>query len=252
MISDSNQIAYVCVCRGTTVLADFSSGGADLETLAQQCLEITPRFHCSYSHTLRERMYCFLMDDRFVYFTIVEERLGKMQAYRFLERVKTSFLSFLKSTPVEDLDRLNSRCFQEEFSPVFRFLMRLSGDCDRTGNADSKSGKNAPITPNLSFGRLNELEWKTRGVPNGEEIGNFPVADDLVVDSDAIRERSLSLSPRKNGFACGIEEEGGKRLQARRNWQKKVWIVLLVDLVVCCILFAVWLNICKGFSCFKS
>jgi hypothetical protein len=35
-------------------------------------------------------------------------------------------------------------------------------------------------------------------------------------------------------------------------WWRNVKLVLILDLVVCCVLFAIWLGICKGFNCVKN
>jgi vesicle-associated membrane protein 7 len=42
------------------------------------------------------------------------------------------------------------------------------------------------------------------------------------------------------------------RQVASRMWWRNVKLVLILDLAVCCILFAIWLGICRGFNCVKS
>lgn len=53
--------------------------------------------------------------------------------------------------------------------------------------------------------------------------------------------RSSDSEPRNKG-----------RQYASRMWWRNVKLVLILDLVVCCILFAIWLGICRGFSCVQS
>uniref|UniRef100_J3KY26 Uncharacterized protein n=1 Tax=Oryza brachyantha TaxID=4533 RepID=J3KY26_ORYBR len=33
------------------------------------------------------------------------------------------------------------------------------------------------------------------------------------------------------------------------TWRRKLWLIVLADLVLLCVLFAAWLAVCKGFSC---
>ncbi|XP_062232657.1 uncharacterized protein LOC133929883 [Phragmites australis] len=33
------------------------------------------------------------------------------------------------------------------------------------------------------------------------------------------------------------------------TWRRQLWMVILADLVLLCVLFAVWLAVCRGFSC---
>uniref|UniRef100_A0A0D9UYK5 Uncharacterized protein n=1 Tax=Leersia perrieri TaxID=77586 RepID=A0A0D9UYK5_9ORYZ len=33
------------------------------------------------------------------------------------------------------------------------------------------------------------------------------------------------------------------------TWRRKLWLIVLADLVLLCVLFAAWLAVCRGFSC---
>lgn len=39
------------------------------------------------------------------------------------------------------------------------------------------------------------------------------------------------------------------RQKAKRIWKKHVWVVLMLDLFVCAVLFVIWLWVCSGFKC---
>lgn len=238
MIPDSDRIFYACVARGTTILADFSPGESDLEALALKCVESTPPFHLLYSYTTGKRIYCFLIEDPFVFFAIIDQGLGKSRGFRFLDRLKTSFASVLKRHSIKIMDHLNSLCFQEEFGPVIRSSMHLSGEGDdQVKDPDPSKGENAGAI------RAPLLE---KQISNGEEIGDVSASNVSDTTSDANEIRARSLLPQKNGGSSVIDGGWG---QARRIWRKQVRIVLLIDLVVCCALFCVWLTICKGLRC---
>jgi vesicle-associated membrane protein 7 len=48
-----------------------------------------------------------------------------------------------------------------------------------------------------------------------------------------------------------LQKSASARLHAHRMWWSNVKLVLILDAVVCAILFAIWLGICKGFQCVK-
>lgn len=240
MVSHENQVVYACISRGTTVLADFSSGDNDIEALALQCLEKTPPLHLLYSEAVKDRIYCFSIDNPFVYFAIVDEGFGKSVAFQFLDHVKSSFLSFLKNKPAESIDCFSSHCFQVEFGPVFCSLMQHSGEDDQSCSEHTIIEKNA----------VNEHDTKTiAGLTVEEtEILNFPVDNqlDLASDANVIRNRSLPLTPQKIGFSGGHDVV---QRRAWRIWRQLLCILLIIDVLVCCVLFGVWLTICGGFHC---
>jgi len=58
-----------------------------------------------------------------------------------------------------------------------------------------------------------------------------------------------SSSDMENGMA---RKRCNARHLASKMWWRNVKRVLILDLVVCCVLFAIWLGICRGFSCVKN
>ncbi|KAL5702090.1 hypothetical protein ACHQM5_027349 [Ranunculus cassubicifolius] len=259
IVTEPSLVVYACVSRGTMVLAEFNNGDQDLETLALQCLENIPHYHHSFSHTIRNRIYCFYIVDPFVYFGIFEEELGKIQAFQFLERVKTAFVKTSKKAVGKGLDHLKPRCFHEEFANTFRRLLSSrelrslkSPDVsvNQNGMLDSKlSGKKAISVPLL--GNMSTKTKKKNKIP-AEEMMNDGTRDITIENKvDVLDEgnltRDFSASMQKNGSYIGHTG----RHHARKMWRQQVWTVLLIDLVVCCILFGIWLFICKGFRCIR-
>lgn len=232
MTPDSDhQILYACVCSGTTILSDFSSGDTDLKTLALKCIERTPPFHLLYSYTAGKRIYCFVIEDPFVFFAIIDEGFGKDQGFAFLDRLKTSFASFWKRQSIKSTDQLNSLCFQEEFGPVFRSLMHLSGEADQITkrNPDPIERDNAGAIPS-------PLLLDKQISNGGGEIGDVSVENvsDTTVSSNEIREGSLL--PEKDGGSGVVD--GGWR-QGRRIWKKQPAFWYLGAVAVTCILLLI-------------
>lgn len=52
---------------------------------------------------------------------------------------------------------------------------------------------------------------------------------------------------------CLIDDGGvGGRQKAKKIWRRHVWVVLILDLAVCLILFGIWLFVCRGFQCIEG
>ncbi|KAK1285028.1 hypothetical protein QJS10_CPB20g01835 [Acorus calamus] len=122
-----SPILYACVSTGSTVLADATIGDDEnLEVIAAKCLENAPPHHLRYSHTVRGRVYSFLIDGGpFVFFSISDD--GRGPPFRFLRRVRDAFVAKIGSPGRR---RIFRRCFQERFGPVIR----------RLAEADEKAG----------------------------------------------------------------------------------------------------------------
>ncbi|KAG9448228.1 hypothetical protein H6P81_014356 [Aristolochia fimbriata] len=264
MDSETNRILYACVSKGTTVLAELCSGDENVAALGLQCLVKSPPLHHIYSHTSGNRLYSFLIEDQFVYFAIYDESLGKAQGLSFLHRVNNAFLKLLKSRGIDASNDLTSHSIGEEFAPMFRYLMQMqpseketsprdvvvaevqSGSLDENTNVENV---NVPFTEAPLFGKpkSNKYEKISRSLSEEENGGptGFQAEDkvDVTIERNASREYGLPLQ--KNG-CCG---RIGRQTRARKAWRQHVRIVLFVDFVVCCVLFGIWLSICKGFQC---
>ncbi|KAL5998908.1 hypothetical protein ACLOJK_009856 [Asimina triloba] len=185
MISNSDQILYACVSKGTTVLADLCSGDPDLETLASQCLEKTPEFHGFYSHTLRKRMYCFLIDNPLIYFAVVDEDLGKPQVLEFLSRLKDAFAAIEKKKRLNSSDQWTYRCFQEDFDPVFSRLVQRRNSVNVSAS-DASASARASVRKSIST--------EAPLLANQEGWYDDDAMEDVALDSNASRELSRELS----------------------------------------------------------
>ncbi|PIA34768.1 hypothetical protein AQUCO_03700202v1 [Aquilegia coerulea] len=256
-----NLIRYACVSKETIVLAEISFGEEDLSKLALQCLENIPQFHRSFSHTIGSKIYVFLIEDPFVYFGVFDEQVGKLQAFQFLERVKDSFIKISKKSLAKGLlNNVKLHYFQQEFSPVFRRLvaskdLRLLKSPDtsitmvgvnQNGVIDPRmSGKKAVSVPLLGKVSNKSSKKKKKNPLGDEETRGITIENKVDVSDDIVLTRDFSASLQKNGSYIGHTG----RVHAKNMWRRHVRIVLLADLVICSVLFGVWLYICKGFKC---
>ncbi|XVF12685.1 hypothetical protein REPUB_Repub08aG0140400 [Reevesia pubescens] len=249
MISDPNLVFYACIAKGSTILAEFSSKEAGIQSLAKKCIENTPPFHSMFSHTVSQRTYTFLIDDPFVYFLIYHEDLEKSESFWFLNRLKCAFEDFLLTGLIVGTDNLTPNCLQSHFDPIFAEIMGLESVTSprqesRTPSLDSNKGKRTMVIPLLGK-PIKGLKKKKRlgglEVNGGGEAKDVGGGMDNTVDvSDDFRDSLVSLQ--KSG--------GGDRQQkAKQTWRKHVWVVLIMDFLVCATLFGIWLWVCRGFQC---
>lgn len=259
MMSDmySKMIFYACIAKGTTILAEFISKDEDLGAIALKCLEKTPQFHSVYSHTVRNKAYLYLIDDPFVYFGIFDGNLEKPLRVSFLQSVIDAFIRILDRNFIKSLDNLKPHCFQGEFHPVFHQLLAspmVSPDggkliaSDDSGNLVSVSENRVGLTPLLGGPEKNVIKKKRRffgeGSGDRKEVPKENKVDVSCDEGIALNREFSLVSSHKNGLFV-VDK-------AKRVWRKQLWMVLSLDLIVCCIMFAIWLGICRGFKCISE
>ncbi|KAF7816682.1 phytolongin Phyl2.2 [Senna tora] len=255
MISNPNAIYYACIAKGTTILAQHRSQEPEILELAAKCLALAPLHHSMFSQTVKKRTYTFSFDDPFVYFAIFDAELVKSEAIRFLDRIKCALDEIMKGRPITDSDDFSPLCFQSQFDPVFRestasdldLENSLQGENKEVG-VDSVKGKRSVMVPLLGQPNKSLKKKKRVVIAEGNEIMN---------DKDAAMENKLDVCDDINGcsrdFALSVPKGmANDRQKARQVWKKHVWVVLLLDLFVCAMLFAIWLWVCRGFQCMKS
>lgn len=144
MASMTNLVYYASVVRGTVVLAEHRSSREDLAETAAECYSKVPPFHNRFTYTIKQRMFIFLMEDSFTYTAIVDEALGKLKGFGFLERVRDEFQLMLRCRGL-DGSRLERNAMVADFAGVFKHLVKpLFGvpqkevDLDDEHHSDSK------------------------------------------------------------------------------------------------------------------
>ncbi|XP_030503685.2 phytolongin Phyl2.2 [Cannabis sativa] len=251
MITNPDLIYYACIARKTTILAEFTKE-VDLEDLARQCIQKCPPFHSMFSHTVRKRNYIFLIEDPFVYFAISDQNLDQSETLWFLNRIKSGFED---ARSKRSSDNFNS---QAEFNSILRAVMVLDLDLDLVSPTPSLSsvsqnpsldssarGQSFGFTPLLGVKPLKGLKKKKKRL-SGETNGDL--------GRDSSLENTVDVFDDNGGVSMqkSVSPYVGDRQKAKQVWRKHVWVVLLLDLFVCAVLFGIWLWVCRGFKCIES
>lgn len=254
MISNPNFIYYACIARENTVLAQYGSREPKIEELAAKCLAKTPLHHSMFSHTVKKKTYTFVIHDPFVYFAIFDEELAKSEGFWFLNRIKSVFDELLEVRSIMDSDDFTPLCFQPQFDPFFRETLAFDLDSDsvdtqrdedldgRNPSMDSVQGKRSAMAPLLA---MPGLKKKKRVNTEANEMDVKNAATENKVDlCDCIDGFSRDFQfPMPNKSAIN------DRQKAKQIWKKHVWVVLMLDVFVCAVLFVIWLWVCRGFKC---
>ncbi|XP_024520367.1 uncharacterized protein LOC9659156 [Selaginella moellendorffii] len=93
-------VYYASVSRsGGRALAEYKnrSSSRDLAPVVVECLEQMPPLHSRFTLTIKRRIFSCLMEGAFTYCCIVDEALGKSDAFAFLEAMRDEFVAFLDS-----------------------------------------------------------------------------------------------------------------------------------------------------------
>ncbi|KAM1407466.1 hypothetical protein ACFX2F_002045 [Malus domestica] len=256
MISNPNLIFYACIAHKVTILGEFSKESG-LGDLAQQCVEIAPPHHSMFTHTVRKRTYIFSIHDPFVYFAIYDADLDQSEALSFLNRLKSDFEEVSGSGSILVRDNFAPSCLQVQFDSIIQKIMASdspnSPAASRNLSLSASKGKNMVLTPLLG-NKPNEGMKKKKKRLSGEVNG------DLCKDVTAT-EKKVDVCDDANG--CGFRDfslptqksdplHSGDRQKAKQVWRRHVWVVLMLDLFVCAVLFGIWLWVCRGFKCLAS
>ncbi|CAA0813024.1 SNARE-like superfamily protein [Striga hermonthica] len=250
MIPNPDLIHYACIARGATVLAEFNSRDAALGAVAARCLLHAPPHHAAFSHTVRSRTYSFLIDAPFVYFAISDDRLETSEGQAFLRNVRDTFRRVSAAGGRRKLERLSSHCFQGEFNPVFRQLLGPalyhtdgigSPSPSVGGSGSGRVGRGLVADQKAVRKMKNRLLGKFNGEKENDENGGNGIG----------LSREFSLVVNKNGELYPVQMVQ-QHQKARKIWKKHVWVVLSLDVIICLILFGVWLWVCSGLQCMES
>ncbi|GAB2265064.1 Pentafunctional AROM polypeptide [Dionaea muscipula] len=272
---DPPYVRYACIAHKTTIIYEFNSVDSSLQTLAHQCLHQAPQNHSIFSHTTRNRSFTFLIDDPFIFFAITDHNLDNQDRIRFLNRLKEA-LDNLTATGDNNNNKsrnadgasFSSYCFQGELHPVVHRLISKRFDLDDSNKEKSRSSYgsrpssvsgsskggssrrvlSAPVLVNLGEGlkKKRKLFGELGGGEN-KELFDFPNGG----GGGQIVSREVVVCHKAGAGGLSLAGDGGRQ-RAKRIWEKHVWVVLLLDLAVCLVLFGIWLWICQGFQCIRG
>lgn len=273
MGSIQNTVHYCCVSRGNRVLYAYTNGDHELESLAALCLESTPPFHTWYFQTMGKRTFGFLIEDGYVYFTIVNEGLGNPVVLQFLEHVRDEFKKVAKKGSRGNLLGLNSKCVQEQLVPSVHRLITSLERLSQSGSswmAVSPLVHNAGLSPSPSNNMNGQIEVATS--TKAPLLGKSSRQEKKKMKDHAIAMRDIELEENRRSTdkvdsgtldsnnQSGVssiplqKDLGSTRIKSgshsiRKKWCRQVRIVLAIDAAVCIVLFVIWLLICGGIEC---
>lgn len=238
-----SAVLYCCVCKGSRILYSYNGGDRELESLAGLCLEKAPPFHAWYFQTTRGRTYGFLMEDGHVYFAICDAILGNTKLLRFLEHLRDGFKRGLKSG------------LQEELVPVIRRLISSLESVSRpagggggvmaegASSSQVSTSTKAPLLGRVGSGKHERKKMQDRTIEIAEDPDEGPSEKGGRADGPLALVGAISLQ-KSSSFTRLRSQQ-----MARRLWCRQVRIVVAIDVLICLVLFAVWLGICRGLRC---
>ncbi|CAO1942478.1 unnamed protein product [Urochloa humidicola] len=192
-----------------------NAAGQDAESalaLAALCLDHAPEHHRWHHHTVGgARTFAFLSaGDGRTYFAAADPTPGAAEVVRFLERVRDAF----DAAP-------RKRLRDEAVAPVARQFEQLL----RAVAAGASSGATA-----------------LREVSSLEQVPPTQLAPVCAADAggekDEEHQRRRAVQPGQESARSGW-----------RSWWRHAVVAIGVDVVLCLVLFAVWMGVCKGFRC---
>ena len=270
-----NTVYYCCVQRSNRILYTYSGGDHEVENLAALCLERAPPFHKWYFQTMHKRTFGFLMEDAYVYFTIVDEGLGNSGVLQFLEHVRDEFKKVARKGSRGSFSSINSIGMQEQLVPVIRRLITSLENVSQSRSdwtAETPSSLDAGLSPSPSnangqieaasstkaplLGKSSKQEKKKardlvigmRDIELDEHRRSTDRGDLETLDSNNQGGVSSSVSLQKD--LGSLRARPGSQ-SIRKKWCRQVRIVLAIDAAICVILFVIWLLICRGISCLR-
>ncbi|KAM1020940.1 hypothetical protein ACFX13_042842 [Malus domestica] len=220
MISNPDLIFYACIAHKVMILGEFSKEPG-LGKLAQQCVEVAPPHHSMFSHTL-----------------------------------KSGFEDVTGSGSILVRDNFAPNCLQVQFDSIIRKVMASdlpnSPAASRNLSFGASKGKKMVLTPLLGKNPSEGLKKKRRlsGEVNGDLCKDVTAKEkkvDVCDDANGGGFRDFPLPTQKSGLL-----HSGDRQKAKQVWTRHVWVVLILDLFVCAVLFGIWLWVCRGFKCIDS
>jgi len=273
-----NIVYYCCVSKGNRILYTYSGGDHEIENLAALCLERAPPFHKWYFQTICKRTFGFLMEDGYVYFTIVDEGLGNSGVLQFLEHVRDEFKKVARKGSRGSFSSMNSIGMQEQLVPVIRRLITSLENVSQSRSnwtAETPSSLVAGLSPSPSNANGQIEAASSTKAPL---LGKSSKQDKKKAKDHVIGMRDIELDEHRRSTDRGVKADldtldsnnqggvsssvslqkdlGSMRIRAgsqsiRKKWCRQVRIVLAIDAAICVILFVIWLCICHGIACLR-
>lgn len=243
MNSSVDNTVYCCVAKGSKILYSYNTKGRELETLAALCLERTPPHHKWFFHTVGTRTFGYLMVDNYTYFAIVDPSVGNLGTLRFLKHIREGFENASKNGFHDTLVPIIQRLITSlEKMPRSSFL-----DYEICEEGDTNDGSTSSKAP---------LLVKSGSKTDRKKMKEKPADEAGVTEDHADRSIKINM-PVQEGGGMSIERSSSSNRTRRQQVGKRLWwrhvkIVVAVDIILCLVLFGVWLGVCKGFQCLSG
>jgi hypothetical protein len=245
MSSSADNTVYCCIAKGHKVIYSYSSSKdgdsqQQMEATAALCLENAPPYHRHYIHTSGSRSYGYLMADGHTFFAIIDPTVGNVGAFQFLERVREEFRNTNRNGLHDSLVPAVQRLVAS-LEKMPRATLVLEYGTPRGGGSNDGSGCTSSKVPLLGKGggRKDKKKAKDRGMPTVDD-------DDGHHGTRGVR---IDVPPEDVGAMSLERSTSQSRLRRRSLWMRHVKVIIIVDAVICVILFGAWLAVCKGFQC---
>eukprot|EP00250_Pteridium_aquilinum_P014591 c22081_g2_i1 orf=258-1103(+) len=272
-------VYYTAVAKGAVILAEYTAeGNADLPAIAASFLDNVPPLHSRFSYTTNQRRFICLIDSVLTYCAIVDEALCKEDAFSLLQKVCDAFKAFGKGRG-KSLT-LGAHFLDEEMVPVMRNLAasfvgvpqrekeRFEAElqAQRDTEVDLEVSSPSAVAPLYNM-TDHEFDSKTEEKPLGPRSPRMPLIgkvrkgkkktkdpqakEVLVDDRGKVMDKGESFEIVVDG-GLGATAEKNKNIDAQTLWRRKVMFVVMLDVLACSILLAVWLGVCRGISCLNG
>jgi len=199
-----------------------NAAGEDAQSalaLAALCLDHAPEHHRWHHHTVAgERTFAFLSaGDGRTYFAAADPTPGAAEVVRFLERVRDACDAAPRKRLRDEAVAHVARQFEQQLRAA-------------AAGASSGAGDSAALP----------------GASPRELAPPTPMAPVCAADAGGEKDEEHQRA----GAQRRALQPGGESARARwRSWWRHAVVVIGVDVVVCLVLFAVWMGVCKGFRC---
>lgn len=256
---EQNSVYYCCVAKRNRVIYVYSREDQQLESMAAMSLERAPPLHIWYTETVGRLTFGFLSENEYTYFAIVDKNLHNAKLLRFLEHMREEFKKASTKKLRNSFSFSNKSLLHEELVPAIKRLIaslenishieEQDGNAMANGASDPCTSTKAPLLGKPSRHekkKTKERSCEGRGANAIEENGNIKIDID---NNEASNQGGVSSMSLQKSLSSGRVR--GQQV-ARRVWWRHVWIVLTIDVLVCLILFGIWLGVCQGFKCLTS
>lgn len=287
MEPSQNLVYYAAVAKNTTILADYEDvGSGDFARMAAKCLEHVPSLHRRFSYTTSNRMFICLIEGLFIYCAIMDEALSKAKAFMFLEHVRDSFKVLLQQRDVYP-DTLTSRSLHSEMDPFFKhlasslvgmpqrekvrfkeeeFLFQAQGDTENDFEVSSPSAvapltdedfdlqtEHKPMNASSRSPHMPLIGKGKRGKKKTRQYDKGTIGSPADNSREALsRSNCLEIMIDDNSQCAHIHTRKSCWQSAQDRWWHNVKLIILLDVIVCFLLLAIWLAVCNGVQCLRD